>query len=77
MHTYPKIKINTESIEKETYAPFSKNEQVWDEARFLWAADKKNMRQFHNFFKVHLFWEGHKILRNLHLTFARCSASQN
>ena len=26
--------------------------------------------------KVHLFWEGHKILRNLHLTFVLCSASQ-
>ena len=27
-------------------------------------------------FKVHIFWEGHKILRNLHLTFVLCSASQ-
>ena len=26
--------------------------------------------------KVHIFWEGHKILRNLHLTFALRSASQ-
>ena len=26
--------------------------------------------------KVHLFWEGHKILQNLHLTFVLCSASQ-
>ena len=26
--------------------------------------------------KVHIFWEGHKILRNLHLTFVLCSASQ-
>ena len=25
--------------------------------------------------KVHIFWEGHKILRNLHLTFVLCSAS--
>ena len=23
--------------------------------------------------KVHIFWEGHKILRNLHLTFVLCS----
>ena len=30
---------------------------------------------FHNN-KVHIFWEGHKILRNLHLTFVLCSASQ-
>ena len=29
------------------------------------------------YFKVHIFWEGHKILRNLHLTFGLCSASQN
>ena len=27
-------------------------------------------------FKVHMFWEGHEILRNLHLTFVLCSASQ-
>ena len=26
--------------------------------------------------KVHTFWEGHKILRNLHLPFDLCSASQ-
>ena len=26
--------------------------------------------------KVYIFWEGHKILRNLHLTFVLCSASQ-
>ena len=28
------------------------------------------------FFEVYIFWEGHKILRNLHLTFVLCSASQ-
>ena len=27
-------------------------------------------------FKVHIFWEGHQVLRNLHLTFVLCSASQ-
>ena len=28
-------------------------------------------------FKVHIFWEGHKILQNLHLNFVLlCSASQ-
>ena len=26
--------------------------------------------------KVHIFWEGHKILQNFHLTFVQCSASQ-
>ena len=26
--------------------------------------------------KVHIFWDGHKILRNLHLTFVICNASQ-
>ena len=26
--------------------------------------------------KVHIFWEGHKILQNLYLTFGLCSASQ-
>ena len=28
------------------------------------------------FDKDHIFWEGHKIFRNLHLTFVLCSASQ-
>ena len=28
------------------------------------------------FYKVHIFWEGHKILRNLHRRFVLCSASQ-
>ena len=27
-------------------------------------------------YKIHTFWEGHKILRNLYLTFVLCSASQ-
>ena len=27
-------------------------------------------------FKVHIFWEGHKILRNLHQLFVLCTASQ-
>ena len=27
-------------------------------------------------FKVHILWEGHNILRNLHLGFVLCSASQ-
>ena len=26
--------------------------------------------------KVHIFWEGHKILRNLHQFFVLCTASQ-
>ena len=26
--------------------------------------------------KVHTFWEGHKTLRNIHLTFVLCSASE-
>ena len=29
-----------------------------------------------SFFKVHIFWEGHKILRNLHLTFDCMYCSQ-
>ena len=27
-------------------------------------------------FKVHIFWEGHKILQNLHQLFVLCTASQ-
>ena len=33
-----------------------------------------NIFQLH--FKVHIFWEGHKILRNLHRRFVLCSANQ-
>ena len=32
--------------------------------------------QLVNVVKVHIFWEGHKILRNLHPRFVLCSASQ-
>ena len=31
--------------------------------------DKSEMLQYILVFKLHIFWEGHKILRNLHLTF--------
>ena len=31
---------------------------------------------FHGFSKVHMFWEGHKILGNLHQLFVLCTASQ-
>ena len=39
--------------------------------RFIWTFARSN-----KVVKVHIFWEGHKILRNLHLTFVLCSASQ-
>ena len=50
-------------------------------AEFFWRNKKSNMKILHNptytnVYKVHIFWEGHKILRNLHLTFVLCSASQ-
>ena len=34
------------------------------------------VQTLNNLCKVHIFWEDHKILRNLHLTFVLCSASQ-
>ena len=45
---------------------------------------KQTGRFFQNFvaflkylnIKVHIFWEGHKVLWNIHLTFVLCSASQ-
>ena len=37
---------------------------------------KNNVSAYILFHKVHIFWEGHKILRNLLLTFVLCSASQ-
>ena len=33
-------------------------------------------KYFFDFLKVHIFWEGHKILQNLHLTFVPCSNGQ-
>ena len=36
----------------------------------------KNIWVYKDSLYVHIFWEGHKILRNLHLTFFLCSASQ-
>ena len=44
----------------------SKNQQKWV---------KKNQKQRHGI-KVHIFWEGHKILRNLPLTFDCMYCSQ-
>ena len=36
-----------------------------------------SIKKYVNFFgQVQIFWEGHKILWNLHLTFVLCSASQ-
>ena len=35
---------------------------------------KKSFTFWH--FKVHIFWEGHKILQNLHQLFVLCTASQ-
>ena len=36
---------------------------------------KQNMTKFSKG-KVHIFWEGHKILQNLHQLFVLCTASQ-
>ena len=41
---------------------------------FIKVKTKQNI--FKKNFKVHIFWEGRKILRNLPLTFVLCSASQ-
>ena len=53
----------------------------WDEqpaSRAQWI--KKMKKRISNFLldiiKVHISWEGHKILRILHLTYVLCSASQ-
>ena len=35
-----------------------------------------NVQEGYNCSKVHIFWEGHKILRNLHQLLVLCSASQ-
>ena len=43
----------------------------------FWRWDEnKNTRWDLTTFKVHIFWEGHKILRNLHRRFVLCSVSQ-
>ena len=42
-----------------------------------WTAGKFSRVHFDSFFvKVHIFWEGHKIFRNLHLTFDYSTYSQ-
>ena len=45
-----------------------------------WKASSYSLYSHSVFFfqahKVHIFWEGHKILRYFHLTFVLCSASQ-
>ena len=38
-----------------------------------WGTDYKKYIKL----KVHIFWGGHKILQNFHLTFVLCSASQS
>ena len=56
-------------------------------AYVLWLIENKDSNYLENFtprgwgteewqYKVHIFWDGHKILRNLHLTFVLCGASQ-
>ena len=43
----------------------------------LWDFKLFYMNYFNKrYYKVHIFWEGHKILRNLFLTFVLCTASQ-
>ena len=68
-----------------TYVNFDKNLWIWMTMIQPSSAESKENPyfKFHNkqkmvvhFLKVHIFWEGHKILRNLHLTFVLCSASQ-
>ena len=51
----------------------------YDHIRSIWRncwCIRKYMVCTYYICKVHIFWEGHKILRNLHLTFVLCSVSQ-
>ena len=41
-----------------------------------WTPEQVGPNKICGLFKVHIFWEGHKILRNLHLTFDRMWYSQ-
>ena len=54
--------------------------QRQNQSYFRWQtnqrADLWNLDQFLSTDKVHIFWEGHKILQNFHLTFVLRSASQ-
>ena len=43
---------------------------------FLCFSPPLNKIRLKSNFKVHLFWEGHKVLRNLHLTFDNSTYSQ-
>ena len=50
-----------------SFFPFYKN--VIRELSFLWIITDLSDTNQSQINKVHIFWEGHKILRNLHLTF--------
>ena len=43
---------------------------------FVIVSGALNLNYSNRYDKVHIFWEGYKILQNLHFTFVRCSASQ-
>ena len=44
---------------------------LWIHGRWNWVG-MGAIESFCIYIKVHIFWEGHKILRNLHLTFVLC-----
>ena len=44
----------------------------WNDITFCSSSRSITHQDLRLIFKVHIFWEGHKILRNLHLTFVLC-----
>ena len=53
------------------------NLHVYSICRYVHSFSLEWENVLRNLDKVHIFWEGHKILRNLQISFVLCSASQS
>ena len=82
LNYFQKKGLNCSELKESVH--YDEFEHIWDEFDNFW---KKNLKFFFSTFfrkkvsialnfKVHIFWEGHKILRNLHLNFDCMYCSQ-
>ena len=68
----PYIKVVFEEVKFIQKSATKTNKHYLQSVALAWSKVKTS----YEFFKVHIFWEGHKILRNLHQLFVLCTASQ-